>query len=99
VSDSLIVNTLEETKEANVFPMLLVMVLIDDRGNSADRLTVPFGEKEFHRCMSVEGISLAVNQLLPVEQQRRNPRWVSVIYLPREADEGFLIALCLHRTD
>ena len=66
-----IVDTFEETKQPNLIPLNLNEVLVDDRRNPADRLSVLPGEELLNGSMLVEWVFLRVRQPIVVQPKRK----------------------------
>ena len=64
----MILNTLEETEEANGIFMRQVVVVIHDGSNPAHDLFALLGDEELHLGVAVEGILLLVEKLLTIHQ-------------------------------
>ena len=91
VRDSLIVDRLEEAKKTAAFLVTIVVGMVDDASNAANRLAVSFGQESLHIGMVVERMLLVSNQFFLIQPQRRNPIRIIPIELPRELQKSPLI--------
>jgi len=65
----------------------LVVVVVVDRSDAPDDLTISLGEEEVNPGVLVEGVFLGVELLPLVDQQRRNPVRILAVFLEGIRDE------------
>jgi hypothetical protein len=68
-----VVDAFEETEEAGVLLVRVVMEVVDLGGDASDRLAVLFGQEEGDVGVLEEGIFLRVQEFLPFHEERRDP--------------------------
>jgi hypothetical protein len=97
----LIFSALEEAKEPDPIVVELVMRAILDRGDAADGVAIPHGEKQLAIRGSIEWIRFVVEGIADGDAQWGNPLWMVglVIDPPWQIDETAEVPRRVDRED
>ncbi len=91
VGDVGVVDRLEHAKAADIVAVLGVVQRIVARKNPADRLIAAPRQELPRGAVSIEGMLARIEELLPFQQQRRNPARVGRVNPPREFQKAATI--------
>src|SRR5207344_3079902 len=90
---------LEEAEHRVVAALVLVPAAIEVGADAADRLAVALGDQELGLAVLEPGVLLAVEELHPLEDQRRHPLLAVAVQAEGNLDEALQLATRAHRPD
>src|SRR3954470_6323153 len=94
-----VVLALEEAEDAPVVALVLVEVAVDLSADPADRLVAPPGDEQLRVAVLEEGVLLAAQELLALEDERGHPLGRVTINAPRKPDEANQVRAGADRSD
>jgi hypothetical protein len=92
-----VVGRLEEAEHRVAATLVLIPAMVDLDRDAADRLAVALGEEVLGLAVLEVGVLLAVEELHPLEDQRRHPLRLVAVQAEGDLDEALQLALAADR--
>jgi hypothetical protein len=83
-----VVLAFKQAKKASLFVMVLIVGIVDYRGDAADDLLLLSRQEELHCGMLKKGILPGIEKCLAFDKERRDPIWITSIDLPGKLQKG-----------
>ena len=94
-----VLGRLEEAEHRVLTALVLVPAAVGVGADPPDRLAVAFGDEELRLAVLEPRVLLAVEELHPLEDQRRHPLLAVAMEAERDLDEALQLAPVAHRPD
>src|SRR5258705_10668485 len=91
--NTLVLDCLEQTKEAGLVPVYLKVKLVANCSDAPDYFTAAPCKKQFYRCVLMKWMLCGIDQLTHIATKRRNPVRIVAIQPERQLYEFFSIAI------